>query len=113
MTERALPLIVAVTVFLGILAAACVVVGIVLWCIERTRSFAPFMIFTSVLAMLGAAGGSWGLGYSVEMIIRMIGSHSYGYAFWGWLVGLPVGGFLGGSLGLRLARSLHRKDEAA
>ncbi|MBI3876615.1 MAG: hypothetical protein HY300_11815 [Verrucomicrobia bacterium] len=83
-------IVVAVTVVLGVVAALAAVAGIVLWRIERTRSLAPFVTFIPSLAMLGAGVCSWGLGISTA-------------SFWLWFVGLPVGGVLGGLLGLRLA----------
>ncbi len=87
-------IVIAVTVVLGVVAALAAVAGIVLWRIERTRSLAPFVTFIPTLAMLGAAVCSWGLGISTA-------------SFWPWLIGLPVGGVLGGLLGLRLALSFR------
>ena len=52
---------VMLTVVFGIFAVLCAIVGIVLWCIERTRVLAPFVTFIPTLAMLGAAGASWSL----------------------------------------------------
>jgi hypothetical protein len=107
--EPAAIIVVTVTIVLGIFAVVCAVVGIVLWCIERTRFLAPFVTFIPTLAMLGAAGGSWGLGY----LVAMSGPEFYGHAWWAWLIGLPIGGVLGGLFGLWLARFFQKKDETA
>ena len=100
---------IAVTVVLGLLAVLCPVVGIVLWRIERTRFLAPFVTFIPTPAMLGAALGSWGLGF----LVAMIGPEYHGHAWWAWLIGLPTCGVLGGLFGLWLACSSHKKGEAA
>ena len=104
--------VIAITVseVLGILAVLCAVVGIVLWCIERTRSLAPFVIFVPPLAMLGAAGGSWGLACLAAMSESKISAAwMYYLPLWAWIIGNPVGGVLGGLLGLWLARLFRRK----
>jgi Na+-transporting NADH:ubiquinone oxidoreductase subunit NqrE len=90
---------ITVSVVLGILAVLCAIAGGVLWCIERTRSLAPFVTFIPTLAMLGAGGGSWGLACLAAMSEPGI----YYLPLWAWLIGLPAGGVLGGLLGLWLA----------
>ena len=100
---------VMLTVVLGVFAVLCTIVGVVLWRIERTRFLAPFVTFIPTLAMLGAAGGSWSLGF----LVAGIGPEFYGHAWWAWSIGFPIGGVLGGLFGLWLARFFHKKDEAA
>jgi len=109
MEEPILIITVMVTVSLGALAALCAVIGIVFRRVERARSLAPFVAFVPTLAMLGALVCSWGLGF----LVAMFGPQFHGHAWWAWLVGLPVGGVLGGRLGLSAARSFRKRDETS
>ena len=106
MEEPVAILAVIVTVVLGVLAALWAVVGIVLWCIDRTRARAPFFTFIPTLALIGAAVGSWGLGF---LVAWSGGPEFYGHAWWAWAFGVPVGGILGGLLGLWFARSFRKR----
>ncbi len=110
MDEPILILAVMVTLALGGLAVLCGLVGLGLWCVGHTRLLAPFITFIPTLALLGAVGGSWGLGY---LVATVGGPEFYGQAWWAWSVGLPVGGVLGGLFGLLLARLFRKKDGTA
>ncbi len=110
MEEPMVILAVTVTVVLGVFAVLGTVVGVVLWCIERTRFRAPFVTFIPTLALIGAGVGSWGLGF---LVAWSGGPEVYGQAWWAWAFGLPIGGVLGGLFGLRLARSFRRRVESA
>ena len=99
-------IIITVTLVLCVFAVLSAIVGIVLWYTERTRFLAPIVTFIPTLAMLGAAGGSWGLG----ILVGMNGPEYYGQACWAWLIGLPAGGVLGGLLALPLVRRFEIKD---
>ena len=106
MEEPVVILAVIVTVVLGILAVLGALVGIVLWCIERTRFRGPFVTFIPSLALIGAAVASWGLGFLVAWIG---GPEFYGHAWWAWAFGLPIGGVLGGLFGFWFARSFRKR----
>lgn len=93
-----------ITVVLAMVAVVSFISGIVLWCFARTRFIAPFVTLIPTLAALGAVGGSYGLGY---VLFRMAGEASV-LPFWGWVVGYPAGGYLGGVIGLSLALLFRR-----
>jgi hypothetical protein len=97
--EPAAIIAMTVTAVLCVFAVLCAILGIALWCIGRTRFLGPFVTCIPVAAMLGAAGGSWGLGF----LVAANGPEFYGQAWWAWLIGLPLGGVLGGLLGWLLA----------
>jgi hypothetical protein len=102
MEEPILIITVLVTVALGILAVVCAIGGIVLRRGETTRFVTPFA-FVPALTLLGAVVCSWGLAF----LVAMLGPEFDGHAWWAWLIGLPMGGFLGRRLGLSLSRSVQ------
>jgi hypothetical protein len=102
--EPAAVIALAVTVVLLLFAVLCAAFGIALWCFGPTRFLGPLVTCIPVAAMLGAAGGSWGLGISVA---RIGGPEYHGHAWWAWLIGLPAGGVLGGLLGWAMANWLR------
>jgi|GEM_PF-4579307 len=89
------------TLLLGVASLLCTTAGIVLWRIEKTRYLAPLILFVPTLALLGAMGSSWGLGY-LAAISEVPGESDR--PLWAWISGFPVGGVLGALFGLWFAR---------
>ena len=88
------------TVAFNLVALLCAVVGIILWCFDQTRFLAPFVTFIPALIILGATGGSWGLGY-LAAIGETPGMSDR--PLWAWIIGLPLGSVPGCLIGLWLA----------
>jgi hypothetical protein len=88
-------------VFVGFLAA-----GIACCFIRRLKFLVPYLLLVPTLSALGAGCGSWGLGYLTH---RMSGPMSV-LPFWGYVVGLPLGGALGFLIGFGLARFVSRNN---
>ncbi len=74
----------ALTVILGVVAVAGVIGGVVLFCVQRLRFLAPWMLFFPTFAALGAGGGAWGLGY----LAMKKGASMSVLPFWAWIGGL-------------------------
>jgi hypothetical protein len=104
MEEPILILTVLVTIAFAALAVLCAVGGISTRRGEGARFFAPVAVVPT-LALLGALVCSWGLGF----LVAMFGPEFEGHAWWAWLIGLPIGGFLGRRLGCSLVRSFRKK----
>src|ERR1700726_3132181 len=86
------------TVAVSVIFVGSFVTGIVLCFMDRLRPVAPFVLFIPSLAALGAAVGSWGLGYLAYQHDSMSV-----LPFWAWLIGFPAGAALGFVSGLGLA----------
>jgi hypothetical protein len=93
-----------ITGILALVFGGFLVAGIVCCCICRFRFIGPYLLFVPPLAAIGAVGGSWGLGYLAHQHDPMSV-----LPFWGFVVGLPVGGGIGLVLGFSLAFLLSRK----
>src|SRR4051794_23835512 len=78
-------------VLVGI-AGFTLITGAILFFFPRVRSFAPFVLLVPTLTALGAAGGSWGLGAFADKFIEPLFA---GAPLFGFLLGFPVGAFLG------------------
>jgi hypothetical protein len=93
---------IAATALLIVLALLSVAVGGILWCFRALRVFAPFL-FIPTFALLGAAGGAWGLG----LFVASVEDVRYDAPLKAALLGLPLGGLTGAVLGLLLALGLR------
>jgi hypothetical protein len=86
------------TLAVGVIFLGSFIIGIVLCFMDRLRPVAPFVLFIPSMAALGAAVGSWGLGYLAYQHDSMSV-----LPLWAWLIGFPAGAALGFSIGLGLA----------
>jgi hypothetical protein len=98
------PLAALITLALALVFVGSLIAGVVCCFIQRLRALAPFLLFVPSLTALGAGGGSWGLGYLANRASPMSA-----LPFWGYAVGLLLGGALGFLLGVALAFLVNRK----
>jgi hypothetical protein len=94
-----------ITILLALMFVGFLVAGIVCCFILRLRFLVPYLLLVPTLAALGAVSGSWGLGYLTYRISDPMSV----LPFWGYVVGLPLGGALGFLAGFGLASFVNWK----